>query len=164
MLLQSIWISKIINIQHFLCRERLETFLNWEKHGKISTEFKENNLLCLYCPWLCVSVPTFEIPRQIERQRGLKRDRENKIGGGGGGGEGNTSVVTNIVKCKLLTVLSCSVSNKNFIWDCTNTTSSFLPICKGILSLTAKGKWNLEANVTINKMDGEKWEKALDHD
>ena len=116
MLLQStyIWISKKINIQHFLCREKLETFLNWEKHGKISTESKENNLLCLYCPWLCVSVPTFEIPRQIERQRGLKRDPENKIGGGGGG-EGDTSVVTNTVKCKFLTVLSsCSVSNKFF--------------------------------------------------
>lgn len=160
MLLQStyIWISKKINILKL--RERLETFLNWEKHGKISTEFKENNLLCLYCPWLCV--PTFEIPRQIERQRGLKRDPENKIGGGGG--EGDTSVVTNTVKCKFLTVLSCTLSNKFFFWDCTNTTSSFLPICKGILSLTAKGKWNLEANVTINKMDGEKWDKALDHD
>ena len=79
-----------------------------KKHGKLSTESKENNLLCLYCPWLCV--PTFEIPRQIERQRGLKRDPENKIGGGGG--EGDTSVVTNIVKCKFFIVLSsCSVSN-----------------------------------------------------
>ena len=109
LLLQStyIWISKKINILQL--RERLETFLIWEKHGKISTESKENNLLCLYCPWLCV--PTFEIPRQIERQRGLKRDPENKIGGGG---EGDTSVVTNIVKCKFLTVLSCLVSNKNF--------------------------------------------------
>ena len=43
---------------------------------------KEENVLCPLCPWLCVL--TFEIPRQIERQRGLKREPGNKIGGGRG--------------------------------------------------------------------------------
>ena len=47
---------------------------------KYQQQYKEENVLC---PLSMLCVPTFEIPRQIERQRGLKRETGNKIGGGG---------------------------------------------------------------------------------
>ena len=46
---------------------------------KYQQQSKEENVLC---PLSMLCVPTFEIPRQIERQRGLKRETGNKIGGG----------------------------------------------------------------------------------